>query len=89
MVTDNTIPYFAWDRQLTVDDIHQKLSCPCDMEWLRLAAWILREARPKDVWDFLTPIQVRDHLDELMPFLGKKRNFWRFLIRSWHELGKL
>jgi hypothetical protein len=90
MTTDTSaIPYFAWDRSLTVGQIKDQLRSLDGFEWNRLAAWILREAAFPDVWQFLTPREVSDHLTELEPFLGRRKDFWKYIIRTWHELGKL
>ncbi len=88
-MTDDSIPYFCWDRKLTVSEIRSQLRSASNQEWLRLASWILREASTVDVWEFLTPNEVRNHLDELMPLLGRRRAFWRYILGVWHELGRI
>jgi hypothetical protein len=84
-----SMPDFCWDRRLTVGQIRDQLREATGPAWVRLAAWIMREAAFAEVWQFLTPQQVRDHLDQLAPFLGRRRDFWRFIIQEWHDLGKL
>lgn len=86
---DDTIPNFCWDRRWTVRDIRDRLRAATGDEWVRLASWILREAATDDVWAFLKPEDVRDHLIELTPFLGRRKEFWQFIIGTWHEMGKL
>ena len=83
------VPYFCWDRNLTAGQIRSQLRHATGTEWVRLASWILREAAVADVWAFLTPREVKDHLDELAPFLHKRREFWQYLIGTWHELGRI
>lgn len=80
---------FAWDRPETVSSLQEKLRTASAEEWLSLAAWILREAQPAEVWRFLRPEDVAARLPQLVPFLGRRREFWTYLIRTWHELGKL
>jgi hypothetical protein len=53
------------------------------------AAWIMREAAFDDVWQFLKPREVSDHWNALEPLLGRKKDFWRYIIDVWYELGKL
>lgn len=89
MNTVQDIPYFCWDRAWTETDIRRRLGESTGFEWIRLAAWIMREARFEDVWRFLRPVQVRDHLNELLPLLGRKKDFWSFIIGAWHELGRI
>ena len=86
---DDEAPYFCWDRKLTAGDIRAQLRHAAGPDWVRLASWILREAAVADVWAFLTPQEVKDHLDELAPFLRKRRDFWQYLIGTWHELGRI
>jgi len=69
--------------------VRTQLRAAAGFEWVRLASWILREAAFRDVWYFLTPAEVRDHLAELAPFLHRKRAFWEYIIGAWHELGRI
>ena len=85
----DAILYFGWDRLLTVRQIHDLLMDRSDAERVRLAAWIMREARFEDVWQFLRPEWVRDHFKELRPRLGRKLPFWNYILGMWHELGKI
>jgi hypothetical protein len=85
----DAIPYFSCDRRLTVRQIHELLKGKSDAEQVRLAAWIMREARFEDVWQFLQPEWVRDHFEELGPWLGRKFPFWKYILGMWRELGKI
>lgn len=86
---DNETPYFCWDRNLTAGQVRMNLRTASGQEWVRLASWIMREASIADVWGFLTPQDVKEHFDELVPFLHKRREFWQYLIGTWHELGRI
>ena len=86
---DSAVPYFAWDRRLTVGEIKKRLRELTGFEWLRLASWVLREAAFADVWHFLTPRQVKENLERLEPLLGRRKRFWKHIISAWDELGKL
>lgn len=88
-IPKESIPYFCWDRSWTVKEIQQRLSNAPKEEWLQLAAWIMREARFGDVWQFLTPRQVDQSLAELKRYLKPKDAFWEYIFKTWHELGKL
>jgi hypothetical protein len=50
---------------------------------------ILREARDTDVWKFTTPQEVWRDWAKLEPYLGRRREFWKFLFESWHKEGLL
>ncbi len=86
---DNEPPYFSWDRALTTGAIKESLGAATGFEWCRLAAWIMREARFSDVWQFLNPREVSDRFQEIEHFLGRKKAFWNHILRRWHELGKI
>ena len=83
------IPYFSYDRDLTTASILKRLQEPGSSKWIETAAWIMREATFPDVWFFLTPEDVGRHLNALAPRLGKKQDFWRYIIGAWRELGRL
>jgi hypothetical protein len=80
---------FAWDRPETADSLKQRLVMAGPDEWIRLAAWILREARVAEVWQFLTLKQVAEAYPRLSPFLGRRRPLWDYLLHSAHELGRI
>jgi len=74
---------------MTVGEIQAQLATLTGVEWDRLAGWIMREAAFPDVWQFLKPEEVSANLGRLERFLGRKRDFWKYIIGEWHELGKL
>jgi hypothetical protein len=83
---DDAIPYFLWDHPMTVAELRRRLDGPPE-ERYRYLGKILREAREPDVWRFTTPAEVVRHWNLLEPQLGRRREFWRFLIGKWRELG--
>ena len=80
---------FAWDRIETEDSLREKLSDESCPSWGRTAAWLMREARTEQVWQFLTLAQIENNFDRLRPQLGRRRPVWEYLIRVAHELGRL
>ncbi len=83
---DEAIPYFLWDQPITVAELRRRLSGPPEERYRYLGA-ILREAREPDVWRFTTPTEVVREWNRLEPQLGRRREFWRFLLAQWRELG--
>lgn len=69
---------------MTVAELRRHLRGPCE-ERLRYLATILREAREPDVWRFTTPGGVVREWPLLEPRLGKRREFWRFLLERENE----
>lgn len=86
---DDHVPYFAWDRSMTAGQLRRSLEVEEGLTWLRTAAWLMREADPSAVWAFLTPEEVDTRLTDLLPLLGRRREFWEYLIGAWRGLGKL
>ena len=80
---------FAWDRPETAATLRAKLAAEPSPHWLRTAAWLLREARVDQVWQFLTLRQIADHFSQLSPLLGRRHQLWEYLLRSGRELGRL
>lgn len=84
--SDDAIPYFLWDQPMTVAELRRRLNGSAEERYRYLGA-ILREAREPDVWRFTTPAEVVREWDRLEPQLGRRREFWRFLLSTWQELG--
>ena len=87
--TDDTIPYICWDRHWTVADIRERLHSSQGVERHRLMAWLMRELKTPEVWFFLKPADVQREFDGIRRWLGPSRPLWDYLLRMWHELGKL
>ncbi len=80
---------FAWDRAETAATLHAKLAAAPSPDWLRTAAWLLREARVDQVWQFLTLRQIAENFSQLSPLLGHRQGLWEYLLRAGRELGRL
>ena len=80
---------FAWDRPETAASLHARLASSADVDWLRTAAWLMREARVDQVWQFLTLEEVAEKFPQFSPMLGRRRPVWEHLIRAAHELGRI
>ena len=80
---------FAWDRPESAVSLRTKLAGSPTPEWVRTAAWLMREARVDEVWQFLSLRQVADLFPQLRPHLGRRGPLWDYLLRAAHELGRL
>jgi len=83
----SAVPYFLWDEPMTVAELRTRLSDASEAEKTRLLGKILREARDTDVWQFTTPDEVWRKWNEVSKYLGRRREFWRFLLEFWNEEG--
>ena len=84
--SDDAIPYFLWDQPITLAELRRRLGGLPEERYRYLGA-ILREAREPDVWRFTTPAEVVREWNRLEPQLGRRREFRRFLLAKWRELG--
>jgi hypothetical protein len=82
-------PYFFWDEDVSIAELRSVLAGPPSVERDRLLAKLLREARDIDVWRFVTPIEVAEALPRLRRRVGKRYEFWRWLIDGWRSDGLL
>jgi hypothetical protein len=83
------IPYFLWDRKITVAQLRAALESGDDSERIPLLAHLLREARPDEVWEFVSPHTVAGEWPKLAPRLGRRHDFWAWLLEEWRRLGLL
>lgn len=86
---DDEVPYFLWDDPMTVAELRRYLVTASPPERDRMLGKILREARDPDVWRFTTPSEVAARFDALSKHLGRRRDFWKFLLGSWEKEGLL
>jgi len=82
-------PYFLWDEHRTVAEFEADLRSEPLLLWARDIGKLMREARDRDVWRFTTPTEVADRFDLLAPHLGRKREFWEYLLDGWRRDGLL
>jgi len=83
---ETSIPWFLWDEPMSMRELKERLQ-QSDDERVRLLGKILREARDEEVWLFTTPAEVHRRWPQLERHLGKRRDFWRFLLDRWVKAG--
>jgi hypothetical protein len=82
-----SIPYFLWDEPMTVAEFKVRLETASMAEQVRLLAKLMREARDTDVWKFISPAEIWQRWPSLVGQLGRRRDFWEFLLNRWREEG--
>ncbi len=82
-------PYFLWDDDVSIDELREILAGPPSFRRDQLFGKMLREARDLDVWTFVTPAEVARSLDRLQRRIGRRFEFWRYLIDGWRSDGLL
>ncbi|MEY4577124.1 MAG: hypothetical protein RL701_1827 [Pseudomonadota bacterium] len=82
-------PYFLWDEKTTVAEFRSAIELAQPHEWARLVGKMMREARDTDVWHFVSPREVWRHRAQLDRYLGRRRDFWHYLLDGWNRDGFL
>jgi hypothetical protein len=82
-------PYFLWDEDVSIDELRAVLARPDGFRRDQLFGKMLREARDLDVWEFVTPGEIARSLDRLHRRIGRRFEFWKFLIDGWRSDGLL
>ena len=81
-------PYFLWDSDLTVDEFRDRLRDPNPDVRAYFIAKLMRQAKPDDVFTFVSLATIRDHWGGLNRHLGKQRDFWSWLLDTWERQGR-
>lgn len=89
MGADDRRPYFLWDEDVSIGELRAVLAGPDSPERDRLFGKMLREARDLDVWCFVRPSDVAAALERVRRRVGRRYDFWRFLIDGWRSDGLL
>ncbi len=77
-------PYFLWDTELTLDAFEHRLHDPDEDVRAYFVGKLMRQAKPDDVFTFVTMAQIAELWPQLDPYLGKSREFWRWLLDWWN-----
>jgi len=86
---DSAIPDFLWDRGTTVGELRAILADAEHLQRIPLLRTLLREARPDEVWSFVSPDLVVREWEDIKPGLGKRLAFWTWLLGAWRDRGFL
>jgi hypothetical protein len=81
-------PYFLWDSDLTLEEFRRRLA-GSDLEVRAYyAGKLMRQAKPDDVFTFLSAADMRALWPHLERYLGRTRPFWRWLLERWEALDR-
>jgi hypothetical protein len=78
-------PYFAWDEDLTLDDFRARLRDPDPEVRAYSLGKLMRQAKPDDVFSFITLDELIAAMPAVERYLGKTREFWTWLVARWTE----
>ncbi len=76
-------PYFLWDDDMSLETFRAKLRDPDPEVRAYFTGKLMRQAKPDDVFSFVTVREIETQWDRVERFLGKSREFWRWLLDRW------
>jgi hypothetical protein len=80
-------PYFLWDVEMTLDEFERALLEESSPAQPYLIAKVMRQAKPDDALQFVSPQQIADLWPAIERHLGKSRAFWTWLLDEWEQRG--
>lgn len=76
-------PYFLWDMDMTLEEFRREIADPDPGVRAYLVGKIMRQAKPDDVFGFVTVAEIRRLWPLLERYLGRSRRFWTWLLDCW------
>ena len=78
-------PYFLWDSEMTLDEFREALRHADPEVRAYFLGKLMRQARPDDVFSFVSVAEIRSLLPSVRRYLGRSREFWTWLLQAWEE----
>jgi len=87
MVDSNDRPYFLWDQDLSLGEFQARLVDKDPDIRCYFIGKLLRQARPDDVFQFVSPQAILDDWPRVQRHLGQSLGLWQWLLNKWVEDG--
>jgi len=87
MVDARGRPYFLWDVDMTLEQFRELLRHPNPETRAHAIGKLMRQAKPDDVFTFVSVAEIRADWPRVEGHLGRTRDFWRWLLATWQEQG--
>ncbi len=81
-------PYFLWDSEMSLDQFRRGLEDSDPEVRAYLLGKLMRQAKPDDVFLFVSPRVIRGLWPRLTRYLGPTREFWTWLFETWEGQGR-
>ena len=88
LVDQRNRPYFLWDCDLDIDEFQAQLHEGDADQRAYLAGKLMRQAKPDDVFAFISLGEIIHLWPTLERYLGRTRSFWHWILSEW-EPGAL
>lgn len=79
-------PYFLWDVDTTLDEFRHAMATATPAVRASLLGKLMRQARPDDVFTFVSADEIAASWHDVERYLGRARPFWHWLLRRWRLL---
>jgi hypothetical protein len=76
-------PYFLWDGEMTLEEFRRALAGTGPATRSYLVGKLMRQAKPDDVFSFVSVGEIRELWDRIEGHLGSARPFWSWLLQRW------
>jgi len=80
-------PYFLWDMEMTLEEFERAVNDPQSTTRSYLIGKLMRQAKPDDALQFISPQQMADLWPLIERYLGRTRPFWAWLLEQWERRG--
>jgi hypothetical protein len=78
-------PYFLWDVDMTIDRFRELLRDAGQEQRAYLVGKLMRQAKPDDVFTFVSLQDIRQLFPLSRRHLGQSREFWEWLLDAWAD----
>jgi hypothetical protein len=76
-------PYFLWDSDMTLAEFVRRLAEETAEGRAYLVGKLMRQAKPDDVFTFVTVDEIVELWPLLQRYLGRQQPFWLWLLNFW------
>ena len=83
LVDDRDRPYFLWDDEMTMAEFRAQLHDVDPEVRAYFIGKLMRQAKPDDVFSFVSLDEIYDLLPAIDRYLGRTRAFWHWLLERW------
>ncbi len=88
MVDAQGRPYFLWDTDMPLTVFQERLRSPDVEVRAYLVGKLMRQAKPDEVFTFVSLAEIAELWPRLEKYLGKSRPFWTWLLGWWQARGE-
>lgn len=81
-------PYFLWDENTRVEEFRERLRDPDPAVRAYYLGKLMRQAKPDDVFTFVTLREIEAQLPAVEPYLGRSRPFWLWILERWRTMPR-